>query len=75
MKNRRKQKAIKWYQSKTLWLNILALIASIVQWKYKLIIPGEIQGMILTILNIILRLDTSQAIILSGEKEDNTNGN
>jgi hypothetical protein len=51
-----------WYHSRVLWINIIALIASILQWKYKMVLPGEIQGMILTIINILLRLDTSQAI-------------
>jgi len=55
-------KTKRWYQSKTLWVNILAMIASILQAKYGLVIPGELQGVILTALNIWLRFETTGEI-------------
>jgi len=52
----------KWYKSRTLWLNGMGLIAALLQYKYGMIMSGEIQGMILTILNIIIRFDTDDSI-------------
>jgi len=66
-RNKNLPREIKWYQSRVLWVNIFALIFSLVQWKYGLILPGELQGIILTILNIILRFDTSEAITIGNE--------
>lgn len=53
-----------WYRSRILWLNIIGLIAALIQWKYGLVMSGEIQGMILTILNIILRFDTKEEVTI-----------
>jgi len=45
----------KWYQSRILWANILALIAMIVQSRYGFVIALEEQVAILTIANLVLR--------------------
>lgn len=47
-----------WYKSKTLWVAVIALVASLAQAKWGLVIDGATQGIILTIIFIILRLDT-----------------
>jgi hypothetical protein len=52
----------KWYLSKVLWLNGIALIASLLQAKYGLVIDPALQGVILTVANIILRAFTNQGI-------------
>lgn len=55
--------AKKWYRSKTIWVNLIALGASLLQAKYGLVIDGPTQGMILVILNIILRAVTKEEIV------------
>ena len=54
--------SIVWYKSKTLWVAFVALIASLVQARYGLIIDGATQGIILTIIFIILRIDTHGSV-------------
>jgi len=44
-----------WYKSKTLWTNIIALIALLVQAQYGFIILPEEQIAILAVINLILR--------------------
>lgn len=44
-----------WYKSKTLWTNIIALIALLVQAQYGFIILPEEQLAILAVINLILR--------------------
>jgi hypothetical protein len=54
----------KWYLSKTLWVNAIGLIALVVQTiTGRVIISPEVQGMILTVANVILRLVTKQELI------------
>lgn len=54
----------KWYMSKTLWANILAILAFSIQlftgqdW-----LSAEQQGMILAVLNMFLRFVTKEKII------------
>ena len=45
----------KWYMSKILWLNIAALVATIVELATGNPIPAAIQDGIVAIINIILR--------------------
>ena len=52
-----------WYQSKTLWLNILAAGAGIVQTYTGFVVSPEVQGAILIILNVILRFVTKSEIV------------
>ena len=47
-----------WYLSKTLWLNVLAAIALLLQTRYGFILDPEAQAGLLTVINIILRLVT-----------------
>ena len=53
----------KWYTSKTLWANSIALIAIIVQVATgKEILSLEVQTTILSVVNIILRLVTKSQV-------------
>jgi len=53
----------KWYLSKTLWVNAIALIAIIAQLiTGREIISQEAQGLFLTGINIILRILTKQEL-------------
>ena len=54
-----------WYKSKTLWVNAISLAASFLQSKYGYAMDGATQGMILTGLNILLRLITHEEIVWS----------
>jgi hypothetical protein len=58
-----------WYKSKTLWVSIIALVASLAQARWGLVIDGATQGAILAIIFIILRLDTTGPVI-SGKPTD-----
>ena len=54
----------KFWTSKTLWVNIVAIIAMIVQlYKQDFILTPEIQFSILAVINIILRLITKEEIV------------
>jgi len=52
----------KWYKSKTLWTNIIYLIALLVQEKYGFIISIEEQLAVLAIINLILRAVTKEEL-------------
>jgi uncharacterized membrane protein len=54
-----------WYKSKTLWVSVIALAASLAQAKWGLVIDGPTQGAILAIIFIILRLDTVGPVTMS----------
>lgn len=56
-----------WWRSKTLWVNAVALIASLLQLKFGLIIDPATQGVILTIVNLILRAVTNEPVGLHEE--------
>lgn len=57
----------KWYESKTLWVNAIALIAAIAQVVAgKEVISAEMQVIILTVINTILRLITKHEINWKG---------
>lgn len=51
-----------WWRSKTIWINLIALAAALIQMRTGLIISGEVQGVILTALNLWLRFHTDEAI-------------
>lgn len=53
----------KWYTSKTIWVNVVAVIASVVAAKTGYAIPADIQVGILTGLNVILRKVTKSEIV------------
>jgi hypothetical protein len=56
-----------WWSSKTLWLNFMALMATFLQLKYGLLLDAATQGIILSILNIILRMITKEPIELKSD--------
>lgn len=55
--------AKKWYKSKIIWVNGLALVASVLQLKYGLVMSPELQGVLLTAINIVLRAVTKEEIV------------
>jgi len=57
----------KWYHSKTMWINIIAIIALIAQSVWGFVLDAEDQLALLGIINLILRLFTG--IPISGVKK------
>jgi hypothetical protein len=54
----------KWWESKIMWVNIIAVVAGIVQTQTGFIVDVEAQGAVLAVLNIILRAVTKEAVKL-----------
>lgn len=54
----------KWYTSKTIWINIVALAGLIVQTQTGFILTPEIQAMALTLVNLAVRAVTKQELTL-----------
>ena len=54
----------KWYTSKTIWINILALAGLVVQTQTGFIVTPEIQAMALTLVNLAVRAVTKQELTL-----------
>jgi hypothetical protein len=53
----------KWYLSKTIWVNVIALIASILQsYATNITISATDQVFLLTVLNVLLRAITHEQI-------------
>jgi len=61
-----------WYVSKTLWLNIIAVAAIVLQGQFGYTISPEIQVAILALINIILRAITKQEIVWGRKKQHNS---
>jgi len=55
-------KVKKWYTSKTLWVNLLAMVAIVAQGQFGFVISPEYQLMVLGAINWILRIITKEAI-------------
>lgn len=53
----------KWYTSKTIWANVVAVIVSAVAAKTGYAIPVEYQAGILSVMNILLRKVTKSEIV------------
>ena len=54
----------KWYRSKTLWINILAICVVVAEYSLaQQIYSPELHALTLAIVNIILRTITSQAVV------------
>lgn len=51
-----------WYESKTIWVNAVLMLAMLVQHKYGFPIAPEIQAMIVSIVNVWLRKITKKPI-------------
>lgn len=53
----------KWYHSKTLWVNLLVVVASIISGiTTKNWLDGETQLMILAVVDFVLRIRTNQGL-------------
>jgi uncharacterized membrane protein len=52
----------KWYASKTLWVNFIALVALLLQSQIGFELTSEETAAILTIINLILRAITGQPL-------------
>jgi hypothetical protein len=48
--------------SKTIWVNVIALALASIQIKTGLVIPGELQGILLALVNVILRMVTKEPV-------------
>lgn len=58
----------KWFESKTLWVNLIALVAIVIQGiTGKEYLSAESQGVLLTIINMLLRFVTKHEIDWNGE--------
>ena len=55
----KEQKQKEWWKSKTIWVNIIAIVALIVQSQFGYVLQPEEQIMILTMINIVLRAITN----------------
>lgn len=51
-----------WYKSRTLWVNAVAAVAMFVQQQFGFAVPAELQMYFLTLLNVVLRFDTKEAV-------------
>ena len=54
-----------WWKSKTLWVAFIALVASLAQAKWGLVIDPATQGIVLSIIMILLRLDTKESVTIN----------
>lgn len=57
-----------WYKSKVLWVNVIAVVAMLVQAKYGFIIEPVDQVAILGVINLILRATTHGGLELRESK-------
>ena len=51
-----------WYKSRTVWLNVLAAVALFLQQQFGYIFSVELQGLVLMVLNLVLRFQTDTGI-------------
>ena len=58
------------WKSKTFWVNLIAIIVFVIQmlWIKDFVIPVEIQGAILAVINFVLRCATKEEIIWDTRK-------
>jgi len=52
-----------WYESKMLWINVLAIVGIILQSNFGYVLSPELQVAILGIINVILRAITGKPIV------------
>ena len=52
----------RWYTSKTLWLNLLAIVALVAQTAFGYVLDAEAQAALLAIINLILRIITKKGL-------------
>ena len=63
-----------WWRSKTLWVNAVAGLALLAQSQWGFVIDVEMQGAILTVLNLALRLITKEPVGLRDEQAPGPTG-
>ena len=56
------------FESKTIWVNLLAFIAFAIEKKYGFVIDQDLQLQALTLINIVLRFVTKDPIAWGGSK-------
>ena len=52
----------RWYTSKTLWVNLLAIVALVAQAEFGYLLDAEAQAALLAIINLILRAITKKGL-------------
>ena len=52
----------RWYTSKTLWLNLLAIVALVAQAEFGYVLDAEAQAALLAVINLILRIITKEGL-------------
>ena len=52
----------KWYKSKTIWINLIGLVALVSQTQTGFVIDAEAQVGILAVVNLVLRMITGAAL-------------
>jgi cytochrome b subunit of formate dehydrogenase len=57
-----------WYCSKTIWVNLIAIASIVLASHTGLYIPPEITTLLLSTINILLRMITKQEVIWSQDK-------
>ena len=62
MERRKVMDTKRWYTSKTLWLNLLAIVALIAQTESGYVLGAEAQAVILAAINLLLRIITKKGL-------------
>lgn len=52
-----------WYSSKTLWMNVIGIIAIVAQTQFGFLVDPAAQVVVLAMINIILRIVTGEDIV------------
>ena len=62
MERRKAMDTKRWYTSKTLWLNLLAIAALVAQREFGYLLDAEAQAVILAGINLLLRIITKKGL-------------
>ena len=62
MERRKVMNTKRWYTSKTLWVNLLAIVALVAQGQFGYILDAEAQSVILAVINLLLRALTKKGL-------------
>ena len=62
MERRKAMNTKRWYTSKTLWVNLLAIVALVAQGQFGYLLDAEAQSVILAAINLILRALTKKGL-------------
>ena len=54
-----------WWKSKQIWVAVIAMVATAIQAKYGFIISPDLQGYILALVMVILRVITKEPVTLT----------